>query len=381
MRIYHSTTEYETWLGKQLEINSADLQQKHKNMAVDPFVFLRATYYRWAQSWSEVCSQLAGAPGVLAVADLHIENFGTWRDAEGRLIWGVNDFDEVSMLPYTNDLLRLATSASLAISANNLSTGVKEACLALLSGYSKTLEAGGRPFVLEEQNPELRRIAVGILRDPVHFWKKLETQMVSLKRSDLPKEALVALATMMPEPDLNFNVFARRAGQGSLGRQRFVAIADYMGGRIARETKALAPSACIWAAGSNSAEILYQKMLACAVRCKDPFVSVKGRWVVRRLAPDCSRIDLSTLPEERDERLLLTAMGSELANIHLGSPEVAHAIASDLKKRPLDWLANAAKDMVDAVDKDWKSWRDGPPKPVGTAEQQINQGKTIRKQL
>jgi len=31
---------------------------------------------------------------VLAVGDLHVENFGTWRDAEGRLIWGVNDFDE-----------------------------------------------------------------------------------------------------------------------------------------------------------------------------------------------------------------------------------------------------------------------------------------------
>jgi len=36
---------------------------------------------------------------VLAVGDLHVENFGTWRDAEGRLIWGVNDFDEAWRLP------------------------------------------------------------------------------------------------------------------------------------------------------------------------------------------------------------------------------------------------------------------------------------------
>ena len=30
----------------------------------------------------------------LSVGDLHVENFGTWRDSEGRLIWGINDFDE-----------------------------------------------------------------------------------------------------------------------------------------------------------------------------------------------------------------------------------------------------------------------------------------------
>ena len=28
------------------------------------------------------------APQVLSVGDLHLENFGTWRDADGRLVWG-----------------------------------------------------------------------------------------------------------------------------------------------------------------------------------------------------------------------------------------------------------------------------------------------------
>ena len=79
-----------------------------------PFPFLRATYYRWAQIWPEVCRRAATAPVALAVGDLHVENFGTWRDIEGRLIWGINDFDEAWRLPYTNDLIRLATSALLA---------------------------------------------------------------------------------------------------------------------------------------------------------------------------------------------------------------------------------------------------------------------------
>jgi hypothetical protein len=360
MKILRSTSEYEAWLSKQLEINKTDLKQKHKNMASDPFIFLRATYYRWAQIWTEVADKLADAPVVLAVGDLHIENFGTWRDAEGRLIWGVNDFDEVYKLPYTNDLLRLATSARLAITANHLTIGFSDACAELLDGYSKGLQAGGRPFVLGEQHPELRKMAIGILRDPVHFWKKMDVQIGKMKKSDLPKEALAALVAMMPDPKLDFKVFARQAGQGSLGRQRFVGIADYEGGRVAREVKALAPSACVYAEGKNSSKILYQNMLDSAVRCADPFVAVKGSWVARRLAPDCSRIDLSTLPQERDERILLSAMGFELANIHLGSKGVAPAILADLKKRSKDgdWLADAARDMADAVNKDWHAWKD-----------------------
>jgi hypothetical protein len=78
---------------------------------------------------------------------------------------------------------------------------------------------------------------------------------------------------------------------GSLGRQRFVALADWHGGLVAREAKALAPSACLWAAGGKgSARILYEEVLDRAVRCRDPFVRLQRRWIVRRLAPDCSRI-------------------------------------------------------------------------------------------
>ncbi len=97
-----------------MKIVEKDLHFKHEQMRTGPFPFLRATYYRWAQIWADVCPEAAAAPGVLAVGDLHVENFGTWRDIEGRLIWGINDFDEAWRMPYTNDLVRLATSALLA---------------------------------------------------------------------------------------------------------------------------------------------------------------------------------------------------------------------------------------------------------------------------
>ncbi len=67
---------------------------QEQSTRLSPFAFMRATFYRWVQLWKDQCRVEAAAPSVLAVGDLHIENFGTWRDAEGRLIWGVNDFDE-----------------------------------------------------------------------------------------------------------------------------------------------------------------------------------------------------------------------------------------------------------------------------------------------
>jgi len=92
MDILEATADFERWLGQQLEVVRPDLALKHENMAKAPFLFFRATFYRWVQRRPEVCGDLANPPSVLAVGDLHSENFGTWRDAEGRLIWGVNDF-------------------------------------------------------------------------------------------------------------------------------------------------------------------------------------------------------------------------------------------------------------------------------------------------
>ena len=140
MHIQKSTELYEEWLGKQLTVLPKDLKRKHKEMAKDAFSFLRATFYRWTQCWEEVCAEEDDAPKVLAIGDVHVENFGTWRDAEGRLIWGVNDFDEAYELPYTQDLTRLATSAHIAIRAAKLSINSGDACRAILTGYGNALK-------------------------------------------------------------------------------------------------------------------------------------------------------------------------------------------------------------------------------------------------
>jgi len=81
-------------------------------------------------------SDLTDAPRLLAVGDLHVENFRTWRDAEGRLVWGVNDFDEVAEMPYAGAARGSAIFAErenrLAIDATKIET-CQSASISLIS--------------------------------------------------------------------------------------------------------------------------------------------------------------------------------------------------------------------------------------------------------
>jgi Uncharacterized protein conserved in bacteria (DUF2252) len=355
MTIQQATKGYESWLAAQIELVPEDLALKHERMREAPFLFLRATYYRWAQLFPELAKGLSNAPKVLAVGDLHVENFGTWRDTEGRLVWGINDLDEATRLPYVHDLVRLATSAHLAIEGSRLRVGKKEACEAIADGYKDGLEAGGRPFVLAERGGALREMALHRLKDPHLFWGRMDA--LPDFAGEVPPRARKALADMWPDPDLPMRIAHRVAGLGSLGRQRFVALADWKGGRIAREAKPLAPSAAVWAhAAEGLTRINYQTVLDKSVRSVDPWVKLKRRWIVRRLAPDCSRIELVDLPGEVDAVRLLQAMGWETANVHLGSRS-AHALLVDLAVREPGWLHAVAGRMLEAVVEEWESWR------------------------
>jgi len=353
--IVAATKRYEAWVARQVRLVRADLRFKHEQMALAPFPFLRATFYRWVQQWEACCAALAHAPKVLAVGDLHTENFGTWRDTEGRLIWGINDFDEAFPLAYTIDLVRLATSARLAIGTGTLLLTPRAACTAILSGYRAALEGGGRPFVLAEEHPVLRGEAESELRNPVIFWR----QMRGLGALRRPPDEAVALLRAAVRDAQRPRFVARRAGLGSLGHPRVVAIAEHAGGHIAREAKALVGSAAAWAANPATVPgVHYRAIVAGAVRCADPYLDVRDRWVVRRLAPDCSRIEFTVARTPLDQTDLLESMGAETANVHLGSGKrrVA-AVRADLAKREPGWLKDASRVMERVTLADHSAWQ------------------------
>jgi uncharacterized protein (DUF2252 family) len=322
MKIAEATRSYDAWARERIPIVARDLDLKHRLMAKTAFSFLRATFYRWMQAWPEACPELAGAPTLLAVGDLHVENFGTWRDIEGRLAWGINDFDEAYPLPYTLDLARLATSTLLAIREEALSIDGDRACTAILDGYAQSLAAGGHAYVLEEHHPTLRALAYPEKRDPERFWEKL----VRANTIRPPRALASRLERDLPSTGAKARFVARVAGLGALGHPRYVALAQAQGSWLAREAEAMLPSAAAWAARAHRTTILSDKLMSRAVRSPDPFVAIENGWLLRRIGPHCSRIELAHFPKRCDELRILRAMGRETANVHLASsPACRHS--------------------------------------------------------
>ena len=356
MDIFDATHSYETWMRRCAVVVAGDLRTKHAEMRSELFKFFRATFYRWIQQWPDVCRDLRRAPHVLAVGDLHVGSFGTWRDAEGRLCWGVDDFDEAYRLPYTNDLCRLAASAKVVIDAEQLDVKFKDACDVILEGYRDALRHEGCPIVLGDREVNLERLGVEALKRPEDFWPTLQHRPTV--RSPLPAGVRRAFRDTLPHSIRDYRVVRREAGIGSLGQQRFVAIASWNGDLIAREAKAMVPSACLWVRGlARRGQSFYQRALEGAVRSPDPVQSMHGTWLVRRLSPDANPIEIADLPKRRDEETLLRAMGTEAANVHLGSRRQIVAVLEDLRRRKANWLRVAAKAMADATHHDWKRFR------------------------
>jgi hypothetical protein len=336
----------------------ADLRFKHRQMREDAFLFFRGTFYRWAQLWPELCAELCRAPKVLAVGDLHVGSFGTWRDGEGRLCWGVDDFDECWPLPYTNDLVRLAASAKMVAEFEQLTVNLKDSCDAILDGYVKTLRNGGVPFVFAEREQHMEQLGFKAIKPPEGFWEKLAHLPVA--PGGLPADARQALRKTLPDPDLACKIVRRKAGVGSLGQERFVALASWEGGWIARELKALLPSACLWLEGRvGHTQSYYREAINSAVRSHDPFQTVGEGWLTRRLSPDSNPIEIADVPKEHDEEKLLSAMGAEAANVHLGSKRQVRGILQDLQKRKPDWLRSTARVMSKALASEWKEYAAG----------------------
>ncbi|MBO9559317.1 MAG: DUF2252 family protein [Caulobacter sp.] len=343
-----STKAYETWLGAALggDLVEADLAEKHDKMRQGPFPFLRATYWRWADTVLEVCPDLATAPPVLAIGDTHVENFGCWRDAEGRLVWGANDFDDAAVMPWPLDIVRLAASALLA--RGDQQSGSRELCQAILAGYAAGL-ADPRPFILERDHKWLRKAVVLPERERAAYWAKF----AGPPSEPIPPRFRQALRAALPDPDGAFDTFPRTAGVGSLGRPRFVARAEWRGGPILREVKAMVVSAWVLRHGGDPT-IRVADIAGGRFRAVDPHYQVADGLAVRRLSPNSRKIEARESLETLISVEMLTAMGHEIAVCQDGDRAV---VAAHLDGLPPDWLHDRAKAAAGRVEGDWRDFR------------------------
>jgi hypothetical protein len=345
--------EYETWLRTQCDVVDEDIDFKHHRMRKSPFIFLRATYFRWARKIGDWCPELMDAPQLLSVGDLHLENFGTWRDEDGRLVWGVNDFDEAAVMPYVLDLVRLATSIHL---APKPAIDRRHAVNALLRGYRDGLD-DPQPALLFEGQTWLRRYAEPKEDRLKEFW----TEVADYKKCTPPPVIAKALIASMPDgTDKKTLRLCRllRKGGGSLGRPRYVAVGYWRGGQVLREAKALVPSAWAWANGSGQSERSNFLTLANGpYRAPDPFLHARNKYIFRRIAADSKKIEPDADAGRKMHLNLVQAMGFDVASVHAAGSVPVKALKADLKKRPRGWLNAAAEVAAEKVKRDYREWR------------------------
>jgi hypothetical protein len=365
--IFESTRAFEAWMRKRTDASRRLLKSKHRKMGTGAFPFLRATFYRWVERWPEVCPGLArrNEDVLLAVGDLHVENFGVWRDSQSRLVWGINDFDDACELPFTSDLVRLAASVLMAAEAANLDMSADRVCALLIKGYRAGLRAEGKPILVSDnRHPALVKLTRGTQEDPKKFWKKKLDPKDSprIDPGELPKGLEhMFRASFRPGVNLVFRQQKSPGGLGSLGRRRFTAVEKFKTGvRDAREAKALVPSALYWCDGRDHMPSQTATLLQHAIRVPDPHFQVHDKWLVRQLAPDVAKIEM---PENaRDKRLalapdLLQLMGLETANIHLGSrrrnllEKLLNGLDHDER-----WFPAATERMVACTREDHADW-------------------------
>ncbi|MFE3470661.1 DUF2252 domain-containing protein [Streptomyces bacillaris] len=135
----------DTAFGELLAADPAAFRVKFRKMAGSAFAFYRGSACLF---YTDLEREQRGGPyldertgRVWIHGDLHAENFGTYMDANGRLVFNVNDFDEAYVGPFTWDLKRFAASVALI-------------------GYAKALS--------DEQISGLVRIFAAAYRERIH---------------------------------------------------------------------------------------------------------------------------------------------------------------------------------------------------------------------
>ncbi len=166
-----------------IERDPRAFRRKFRKMAADPFAFYRGSahlfysdVHRLEDRWADERTGRVWIQG-----DLHAENYGTYMDSEGILVFDVNDFDEAYLGHFTWDLQRMAASLALLGFAKALS----DATIAtMIRTYATAYVEQVRAFATGDRDREFRLTldtAEGALRD-VLYAARLETRVAMLQR-------------------------------------------------------------------------------------------------------------------------------------------------------------------------------------------------------
>jgi uncharacterized protein (DUF2252 family) len=220
------------------------LTQKYTKMRKNAFAFFRGTCHLFYQDLPAT-SSLNSAPPVWICGDLHLENFGTYKGDDRQIYFGINDFDEGVLAPFTWDITRLLTSIFLLpidrSDRQQLATTYLTSYTNILStGKIKSIGADNTGGVVAKLIKELsRRKRSDLLAERIelidgHPQLVIDDQKI-LKISDHQKDRLTTTIDRWAKTQTDPTFFQvldvgfRLAGTGSLGLDRYLILVTGQG--------------------------------------------------------------------------------------------------------------------------------------------------------
>jgi uncharacterized protein (DUF2252 family) len=217
------------------------LKLKYQLMADNAFTFFRATCHLFYEDLGASPALNVG-PLVWACGDLHLENFGSYRAANGLVYFDINDFEEAVVAPASWELARFLCSIGMATDLWKYSMKEAEALMLLvLKAYTKQLQEGkayaieketSAPLIQEffemaERQREKEMIKARIDK------KKKSLRIIKDKTLSLDKETYNLVKTdanIFLKQQYDYlkvkDVAFRIAGMGSLGVKRYVLLVN-----------------------------------------------------------------------------------------------------------------------------------------------------------
>ena len=136
-----------------MEADPQAFRRKFRKMAAEPFAFYRGSAPLFYADVAALDDPYADerTSRIWIQGDLHAENFGTYLDGEGYLIFDVNDFDEAYLGHFTWDVQRFAASIALMGWTKALPD---EAIRGLIETYTQAYVAKVRDFARTDRDHE-----------------------------------------------------------------------------------------------------------------------------------------------------------------------------------------------------------------------------------
>jgi uncharacterized protein (DUF2252 family) len=323
------------------------LRLKLDRLCASPFGFLRGTFHLFVADWATLGDDpLAAGPEQPIVGDLHLENFGAFRAADGSVVFDVNDFDETASFTPALDLARLATSLVLADERHGDARAVDRITALADAWCAAARSLDLRPIGGKDAPPIVRALVDSADDASRATWLERRAEggatqrrfKTSEKYRPITDPALRAAIiegvrqfaagcaerpTDIPDWPHVLDVAVRIAGTGSLGRFRWAILAqgksDKPGKERILELKEALPSSLLPSGSAGDAAervIATQRRLQGAPPAYLGVAHVEGRALtVRELQPTEAKLDSAAL-KGPDLDALAGACGIVLGRLH-----------------------------------------------------------------